>query len=88
MPDTIPVVERRTHLQLRAIFPAACEALRPFFDVDTQWEGQSHEHLAYRTLKEHFPELSTQERLHCGGHDPAALCQRQISCPALNHKAP
>lgn len=82
MPDTIPVVERRTHMQLRAIFPAACEALRPFFDVDTQWEGQSHEHLAYRTLKEHFPELSTQDvyivvtttrRLFASGKFPVLL---------------
>ncbi len=53
--------ERRQHHGIRAIFPAACEALRPFFDQANRWEGQSHEHLAYRTLKELFPELNAQE---------------------------
>jgi hypothetical protein len=53
--------ERRKHPGVRAIFPAACEALRPFFDQANRWEGQSHEHLAYRTLKEQFPELDAQE---------------------------
>jgi hypothetical protein len=61
MPDTSPIAERRTNTQLRSIFPAACEALRPFFDGANQWEGQSHDHLAYQTLKEHFPELSSQD---------------------------
>jgi len=80
MSDTSTGAERRTHTQLRAIFPAACEALRPFFDATTQWEGQSHEHLAYLTLREHFPELSTQDvfivvtttrRLFASGKFPA-----------------
>jgi hypothetical protein len=53
--------ERRQHHGVRAIFPAACEALRPFFEEATRWGGQSHEHLAYRTLKEQFPELGAQE---------------------------
>ena len=61
MPDTTPGRERRTNMQLRAIFPAACEALRPFFDGANQGEGQSHDHLAYQTLKEHFPDLSSQD---------------------------
>lgn len=53
--------ERRKYPGVRAIFPAACEALRPFFEQANQWAGQSHEHLAYRTLKEQFPELGAQE---------------------------
>jgi hypothetical protein len=53
--------ERRTNPALRALFPAACEALRPFFESKSQWGGQSHEHLAYRTLKEQFPQLDAQE---------------------------
>lgn len=78
MPDTTP--ERRANSRLRAIFPAACEALRPFFDPATQWGGQSHDHLAYRSLKELFPELSSQDmfivvatsrRLYAGGKFPA-----------------
>ena len=52
--------ERRKHPGVRAIFPAACEALRPFFEQASQWGGHSHEHLAYRTLKGQFPELGPQ----------------------------
>lgn len=44
-----------------APFPAACEALRPFFEPANHWAGQTHQHLALRTLKEHFPTLSAQE---------------------------
>lgn len=61
MSDTSTGAERRTNTQLRAIFAAACEALRPFFESANRWEGQSHDHLAYQTLKEHFPELSSQD---------------------------
>jgi len=72
--------ERRTQLQLRSLFPAAFEALRPFFDAANRWEGQSHDHLAYQTLKEHFPTLSAQDvfivvtttrRLYASGKLPA-----------------
>lgn len=41
--------------------PPAYEALRPFFNRQTQWGNGGQEHLAYRTLKDHFPELSAQE---------------------------
>ena len=61
MTDTKVFIERRTQHELRAIFPAACEALRPFFDPANHWAGHSHEHLALRTLKEQFPTLSAQE---------------------------
>lgn len=53
--------ERRVNPELRSIFPAVFEALRPYFDPATQWEGQSHEHLAYRRLKEQFPGLTAQD---------------------------
>jgi hypothetical protein len=61
MSDLRDTTERRTQPALRAVFPAAFEALRPFFDPATQWAGQTHEHLALRTLKEQFPQLSAQE---------------------------
>ena len=82
MSDTSPNAERRTNIPLRSIFPAAFEALRPFFDGANQWEGQSHDHLAYQTLKEHFPELSSQDvfivvattrRLFASGKFPMAI---------------
>lgn len=53
--------ERRTQHELRSVFPAACAALRPFFDPANHWAGQTHEHLALRTLKEQFPTLTAQE---------------------------
>ncbi len=55
--------ERRSQLQLRQIFPLACETLRPYFDPATSWAGASnnHDHLALRALKEEFPQLSAQE---------------------------
>lgn len=43
------------------VYPPPYEALRPFFDRRTQWGGSGQEVLAYRTLKDHFPELSPQE---------------------------
>lgn len=61
MSDTRATTERRTRHDLRAIFPAACEALRPFFDPANHWAGQTQAHRALRTLKEQFPELSAQE---------------------------
>jgi hypothetical protein len=79
MSDTGVPIERRTLTTLRAVFPAAFEALRPFFDPATRWSGQTHEHMALRTLKEQFPELSAQDsfvmvatakRLYATGHYP------------------
>jgi hypothetical protein len=62
LPDVpSPAAERRTRHELRALFPAACAALQPFFDPATLWAGQSHEHLALRTLKEQFPQLTAQD---------------------------
>jgi hypothetical protein len=61
MSDITPDNERRTNLPLRAVFSSACESLRPFFESANQWSGQSHDHLAYQTLKEHFPQLSSQD---------------------------
>jgi hypothetical protein len=44
------------------VYPPVYEALRPFFDRRTQWGNSSgQEVLAYRTLKDHFPELSPQD---------------------------
>jgi hypothetical protein len=53
--------DRRKNRDL--VYPPRYEALRPFFDRRTQWGGSSggQEVLAYRTLKDHFPELSAQE---------------------------
>lgn len=61
MSDVTPPGERRANLELRSIFPSVFEVLRPYFDSANQWEGQSHEHFAYRSLKEQFPGLTAQD---------------------------
>jgi hypothetical protein len=61
MSDVSTSNERRANLELRSIFPSVFEVLRPYFDLENQWEGQSHEHFAYRTLKEQFPGLTAQD---------------------------
>jgi hypothetical protein len=75
-------LERRARHDLRAIFPAACEALRPFFEPGNQWAGQSHEHWALQALKEEFPLLNPQDAylvvltvkkmIDMGGYQPVA----------------
>lgn len=56
-----PCAERRTNPELRAIFPAACELLRPLFEPENRWRGQAHDHLALHALKDHFPDISAQD---------------------------
>lgn len=61
MPTTAIDTERRVHLQLRVQFDAVFVFLQPYFAAQVDWGGASHEHLAYRALKEHFPEMSSQD---------------------------
>jgi hypothetical protein len=55
--------ERRINLRLREIFVEAYDVVEPFFDPKNTWGGQTHEHLAFRALHEHFPDLSAAEVL-------------------------
>jgi hypothetical protein len=50
--------ERRGNPRLRTVFVEAYDVLAPFFDPANQWGGQSLEHLAYRALRDRFPELT------------------------------
>jgi hypothetical protein len=60
--DSSSIPESGDRRKTDLVFPPRYEALRPFFDRRTQWGGRGgQEVLAYRTLKDHFPELSTQE---------------------------
>jgi hypothetical protein len=61
MSDVIAASERRTNSELRSIFPLVFDTLLPYFSSENQWEGQSHEHFAYRALKESFPGLTAQD---------------------------
>lgn len=52
--------ERRRNTRLRAQFDAAFSMIEPFFDPAQGWGGQSLEHLAFRVVRENFPELSSE----------------------------
>ncbi len=58
MSESKPSVERRADEGLRAIFEEAYEIIRPFFDEANSWAGRTHEHLAFRTLRERYPALT------------------------------
>lgn len=53
--------ERRQNQRLRAVFEAAYGLVEPFFDPTSGWGGHSLEHLAFRVIRENFPELSSTD---------------------------
>jgi hypothetical protein len=56
-----PSVDRRRNTKLRGLFDTAYTVIEPFFDPEQGWGGHSLEHLAFRVLRENFPELSSEE---------------------------
>lgn len=54
-------IERRTNTRLREVFDEAVARIRPFLEPGAGWGGHSLEHLAYRTLRERYPDLDRQE---------------------------
>jgi len=53
--------ERRQELQLREVFDSAYPLVEPFFDPANSWGGQTLEHLAFRVMREHYPQVSSDE---------------------------
>lgn len=53
--------ERRSHQRVREIFIEACELIMPFFARENRWGNSTLDHLAYRVLRDHYPELSFEE---------------------------
>lgn len=53
--------ERRRNQRLRTIFDTAFVMIEPFFDPAQGWGGHSLEHLAFRVMRENFPELTSEE---------------------------
>jgi len=53
--------ERRQELQLREVFDSAYPLVEPFFDPANSWGGQTLEHLAFRVMREHYPQVSGDE---------------------------
>lgn len=60
-PSGAPQPDRRQNPQLRQIFDSAYAMIEPFFDPGAGWGGHSLEHLAFRVLRENFPQLSSEE---------------------------
>ncbi|MCX8144989.1 MAG: hypothetical protein N3C59_01480 [Azovibrio sp.] len=56
-----PQPDRRQNKQLREIFEHAYAMVEPFFDPNAGWGGHSLEHLAFRVLRENFPQLSSED---------------------------
>ncbi|QWT45102.1 hypothetical protein [Azospira inquinata] len=55
--------ERRQNPALRSVFDAVYVQIEPFFDPKNTWGGQSLGQLAYRVVRESYPEL-TREEVH------------------------
>lgn len=53
--------EKRRNLRLRSLFDTAFIMIEPFFDPAQGWGGHSLEHLAFRVVRENFPELTGEE---------------------------
>jgi hypothetical protein len=53
--------ERRGNWRLRETFDAAFVLVEPFFDPKNSWAGHSLEHFAFRVMREHYPDLSSDE---------------------------
>lgn len=58
---TTTIPERRQHLQLREVFDDAYALVEPFFDPANSWNGQAQEHLAFRVMREHYPQVGGDE---------------------------
>jgi hypothetical protein len=53
--------ERRKYHRVREIFEEAYELITPFFAKENRWGNATLDHLAYRVVREQYPELSFEE---------------------------
>ncbi|MBN9422524.1 MAG: hypothetical protein BGO63_12475 [Candidatus Accumulibacter sp. 66-26] len=53
--------ERRRDERLREQFESAFAMVEPFFDPAQGWGGHSLEHLAFRVVRDNFPDLSSED---------------------------
>lgn len=77
-PTSLPAgtEDRRKYHRVREIFADVCVLVAPFFAKENRWGNSTLDHLAYRVVRDHFPELSFEEvhvlvvaagRVHAGG---------------------
>jgi hypothetical protein len=60
-PLEVDARERRKHHRVREIFEEAVDLIAPFFDPANTWGNRTLDHLAYRSLRETYPDLSMEE---------------------------
>lgn len=53
--------ERRRYDHLREIFAEASALIAPFFAKENRWGNSTLDHLAYRVIRDRYPELSFEE---------------------------
>ncbi len=53
--------ERRQYSRIRAIFEEAGTLIAPFFAKENHWGNATLDHLAYRLVRDRYPELSFEE---------------------------
>jgi hypothetical protein len=61
MSEKTVVAERRQNTRLRSIFEEAYDRVAPFLDPRQAWGGVPLERLAFRMLRDSYPELSPEE---------------------------
>ncbi len=53
--------ERRRYDHVRDIFAEASALIAPFFAKENRWGNSTLDHLAYRVIRDRYPELSFEE---------------------------
>jgi hypothetical protein len=59
--DASALADRRRHHRVREVFEEAVALIAPFFEHDDDWGHGTLDHLAYRSLRNAFPQLSVTE---------------------------
>ncbi|AWI80103.1 MAG: hypothetical protein CVU19_08180 [Betaproteobacteria bacterium HGW-Betaproteobacteria-13] len=53
--------EQRRYHRVREIFDEASVLIAPFFARESRWANSTLDHLAYRVVRDRYPELSAAE---------------------------
>lgn len=61
MEESTATDDRRFNLKLRAVFDEAYQRISPFLDPEQGWGGMNLELLAFRVLREAYPQFSSLE---------------------------
>lgn len=54
-------VERRQNTELREVFEGAYELVEPFLDPANSWGGRTLEYLAFRLMRENYPQVGSDQ---------------------------